>query len=321
MQTRIMSMKAIRYIALFLILLTPLILYYDAQGRRPLPISTEQDIFQGVHYERRVTASPRPSVIHIMTVDLWMDGVTPLVTPNPIAPAIAERQRVSIPAQKTHDFLEEFGLQVAINANYFGEFREHTVWDFYPRVGDRVYVGGEAISNGDRYGTPRESRPAVCFRRTLPVERYTAYIAFDGTCPSDTEQAVSGRDVLVEQGRPRLTFPDESPEKPYPRTALGSDRTGQKIWLVVVDGKQPLYSEGLTLTELAALFQELGAERAIALDGGGSATLAVGRNSKGVVLNAPIHTKWPMRERPVANHLGFYALPILDDIRVCFKTS
>jgi hypothetical protein len=27
-------------------------------------------------------------------------------------------------------------------------------------------------------------------------------------------------------------------------------------------------------------------------------------------LNAPIHTRIPMRQRPVANHLGVYALPV-----------
>jgi hypothetical protein len=31
------------------------------------------------------------------------------------------------------------------------------------------------------------------------------------------------------------------------------------------------------------------------------------KNNKPKLLNAPIHTKLPMRERPVANQLGFYA--------------
>jgi hypothetical protein len=33
-------------------------------------------------------------------------------------------------------------------------------------------------------------------------------------------------------------------------------------------------------------------------------------DGKAKVLNSPIHTRVPMRQRPVANHLGVYALPI-----------
>lgn len=45
---------------------------------------------------------------------------------------------------------------------------------------------------------------------------------------------------------------------------------------------------------------------ALNLDGGGSTTMVVS-DRKGIGgLNSPIHTKLPMRERPVANNLGFY---------------
>ncbi len=39
-------------------------------------------------------------------------------------------------------------------------------------------------------------------------------------------------------------------------------------------------------------------------------TLVISNGSGTEVLNAPIHNKIPMNERPVANHLGFYALPV-----------
>jgi hypothetical protein len=77
------------------------------------------------------------------------------------------------------------------------------------------------------------------------------------------------------------------------------------IWLVI-DGRQPHYSEGAYFHELAALFREFGAWDAVALDGGGSATL-VGRSSDNQlrVLNYPVHGRHPPGvERPVGNHLG-----------------
>jgi exopolysaccharide biosynthesis protein len=75
--------------------------------------------------------------------------------------------------------------------------------------------------------------------------------------------------------------------------------------LIIVDGKQPFYSEGVTLRELAAIAIDLGANTALNLDGGGSTTLVIADGLETKILNSPIHNKIPMNERPVANHLGF----------------
>ncbi len=58
-----------------------------------------------------------------------------------------------------------------------------------------------------------------------------------------------------------------------PRTALGYN--ADKLFLVVADGRQPQYSTGLTLYELASILIELGATEAINLDGGSSSTFVV----------------------------------------------
>lgn len=66
-----------------------------------------------------------------------------------------------------------------------------------------------------------------------------------------------------------------------PRTALGyNDNT---LFLIVADGRQPKYSTGLTLYELASILIELGAKEAINLDGGSSSTFVV----DGKVINKP----------------------------------
>ena len=47
------------------------------------------------------------------------------------------------------------------------------------------------------------------------------------------------------------------------------------------------------------------------LDGGGSTSIAIDDGRGGVrLLNSPIHTRIPWRERPVANHLGVFAEPL-----------
>jgi exopolysaccharide biosynthesis protein len=95
-----------------------------------------------------------------------------------------------------------------------------------------------------------------------------------------------------------------------PRTAVALNRTGTKMWLLVVDGRQPRYSEGVTLPELATLLHELGVYEAINLDGGGSSTLAIDGWLQPTTLNTPAALRLFPLQRPVATHLGIYAHPL-----------
>ena len=64
-------------------------------------------------------------------------------------------------------------------------------------------------------------------------------------------------------------------DRRHPRTAVGIDRKGSRLWILVVDGRQEAYSGGMTLPELADLLLALGAAEAINLDGGGSSVMVV----------------------------------------------
>jgi hypothetical protein len=83
----------------------------------------------------------------------------------------------------------------------------------------------------------------------------------------------------------------------HPRTAVGFDEDQDVLWVLVVDGRQPDHSMGMTLPELAGLFEILGAEDAINLDGGGSSAMVVA----GATVNQPSDAEG---ERPVVNALG-----------------
>jgi exopolysaccharide biosynthesis protein len=78
----------------------------------------------------------------------------------------------------------------------------------------------------------------------------------------------------------------------HPRTAVGFTRDGRWV-LVVVDGRQPGLSIGVSLGELAILMQSLGCIDALNLDGGGSSNLYFDK----AVRNAPSDR----RERPVTD--------------------
>jgi len=56
------------------------------------------------------------------------------------------------------------------------------------------------------------------------------------------------------------------------------------VVFIVVDGRSPGYSEGMTMTEFAELFRSLGCEVAYNLDGRGSATMYF----NGSVVNDPL---------------------------------
>ena len=232
-----------------------------------------------------------------------------LVTPGKATPDDTE-----IEARTTSEFLSTFKLQLAINASFFHPFREKTPWDYYPKSGERANILGQAISNESSYSKPDPHWPVLCFNASEQRDRvplpHRAQILSSGECPKNTLQAVAGNEILMAQGNPRgLSLNAPSNNVPYSRVAVAIDHKGQKLWLIAIDGKQPLYSEGVTLVELTKIIMELGAHTALNLDGGGSTTLVTATPKGSALLNAPIHTKLPMRERPVANHLGFYALP------------
>ena len=101
--------------------------------------------------------------------------------------------------------------------------------------------------------------------------------------------------------------PDLDDQELDPRTAIGINRNGRYLYLVVVDGRQPFYSEGATFVELAHLLIDQGAFIGMSLDGGGSSTMVMeGNGDEPVILNSPIDNYIPGRERPVGTHLGIY---------------
>jgi hypothetical protein len=113
---------------------------------------------------------------------------------------------------------------------------------------------------------------------------------------NDVVQAIGGNYVLVKDGKlskfmKKALLSDDS-HKPgrrdsykiishEPRTALGFN--DDKLFLIVVDGRQEGYSTGMTMYEVAQVLIELGAKQAMNLDGGASSTFF----ADGKVLNRP----------------------------------
>ncbi len=263
-------------------------------GSRPPRTETIEKLFQGVTYTRRIRSSPRKLVIHVVEIDLMAPGVHILVTGGD--PSCG----METCAMTTGEFLKKNDLQLAMNGSFFSPFSVGTTfWDFYPHTNDPTDIQGLSISNGVQYSDDEDGFAKICFTEAK------AQITED-SCPNGTSQAIAGREILV---RNRAAAYFDYADGLHPRSAVAVGEEGKRLWLIVVDGRQDGYSEGIDLNELADLIAQLGATEALNLDGGGSTTLITSKN-RARSLNAPIHTRIPMRQRPVANHLGVYALPL-----------
>jgi hypothetical protein len=261
---------------------------------RPAPQAQRRALFRGVTYAREVRRSPRPVVAHLVTIDLDDPGVHFLVTPG--EPADGRHVR----ARTTSQFLAEFGAQVAINAGFFHPWHSNGPLDYYPHAGDPVSIDGLSVSQGRPYA------PAKPGFETLAISEGNRVTI--GGDPGGAYNAVSGTGVFVRGGR--FAGDIQAHDEPEPRTAVALDATGRRLLLMVVDGRQPNYSEGVTTRELAEMIIGHGGHTALHLDGGGSSTLAAqGQGGRPAVLNTPIHGRVPPgRERPVGNHLGVFAV-------------
>lgn len=255
-----------------------------ASGDRSPIAATE--IADGVIYERLILDD---AVAHLVSFDLSNPCLSLTTT--------AVRSDGTVDAQKTTSWAREQGAIAAINSNFFFPYRANRPWE------DPTPVEGEAVNI---LGTiKREGEQAISQPRDFPRIRNRVWVGADGIPNIDVELAddavvaVTGQERLLEAGQ-IVGHPSEN----YSRTVVGIAEGTTQMWWLVVDGKRPGYSVGVTLDEAAEFLRSVGATDAVALDGGGSATLVADDGSGVRMLNATRNQTIPDRERAVANHLG-----------------
>jgi flagellar hook assembly protein FlgD len=124
----------------------------------------------------------------------------------------------------------------------------------------------------------------------------------------DVPEALGGGPVIVRAGKPIFNaledFGSDHLNRRHPRTAVGQRADG-RIIMLVVDGRRPGYSAGMTNFELAQAMIRLGAVTASALDAGGSSTMAF----DGQLLSRPSDTggERMVAESLLVSYYGVYA--------------
>jgi hypothetical protein len=168
-------------------------------------------------------------------------------------------------------------------------------------------VGVEVVKGEVRR---RSSRPALAWQAGKPPWIGVPEVwgesalqlgwAVHGAEPDGVTEAVGGFPELLDGGRRvgdlEVTARPAFAASRHPRTAVGYRGSSATGWLVVVDGRQEGYSEGMTLPELTELLEALGTSEALNLDGGGSSVMVL----RSRAASRPSDTEG---ERPVVNGL------------------
>ena len=184
----------------------------------------------------------------------------------------------------------------------------------HDKQGSRVL----AAVNGDFFatdGTPQGIyyRNGVCLKNTMTDNVCTFFAVTKGkkavigsydeydTYKDEIQEAVGGRVRLMTNGN---VLPQTSTAL-EPRTAIGVT-DNNVVYILVADGRNFWYSNGMRYAEMGAVMKALGAKDAINLDGGGSSTFII-RSKAGFEENRFAIRNWPYDnggvERAVANGL------------------
>lgn len=244
------------------------------------------EIVPGLTYERLIIDD---AVAHLLRFDV-ADECLQLITTE-------VRPDGSVDAQQATSWAREQNAVAAINSNYFFPYAAGVPWgDPTPIEGGEVNIlgtvkqpGQAPVSADSEYGRVRHR----LWVDTQGVPRIGLELH------PDADIAVTGRELILEQSRAVGNVSED-----YARTVVGIAEDTTLMWWLVVDGKRPGYSEGVTFDEAAEFLASVGATDAVAMDGGGSTAMVANDGSGVRMLNQTINQGIPDRERAIANHLG-----------------
>ena len=148
------------------------------------------------------------------------------------------------------------------------------------------------------FGGLEPPEPLAALTADTVVTLTRTWLAVHGLAPDRLESAdhiVNGAGLLKLGGRTLDNWRTQERldqarfiDMRHPRTVIGVDHDGF-IWLIVVDGRRPDFSVGMSFAELVALCDRLRLRDALNLDGGGSTTMVV----KGAIVNRPTDPSGP----------------------------
>jgi hypothetical protein len=231
----------------------------------------------GLEYQLQTTETPRINRIHILKLDLSRDKME-------LAPVIPADPDGEGPADSTltnpFKLAAEPSVIAFVNTNpWRGMIDPNTKEeDKNWREGQFVDVIGLAASDGNNRSHTEENSIALWADARGKVK-----IGNESADASAVEGVAGFKQILTDG-----VVGSGLDERLAPRTSIGLSKDAKIMWIVVVDGRQEKYSEGINCTELATIMRDLGCWNAVNMDGGGSSIMALrGEDGKFAVKNSP----------------------------------
>lgn len=229
----------------------------------------------GLFYWCEKRTQPRPLVIYNLRLDLrrkrWTLAVKLTPDPDGAGPAMARLEKPISMAKKSDFF-------AAVNCISFGSIGANPGPPLFGWYLDQpVKLYGLAVEHGVVRNPPQSGYiPFWLDRQGEPHLGNPVSVV-------SVKEGIAGFGWLMRDGR------ECGPQGPQnPRTAIGLDQKKKTLWLVVVDGRQPGYSEGMSTAELAAYMHSLGCWDAVNFDGGGSSVMILAdKKGRLRVMNRP----------------------------------
>lgn len=246
--------------------------------------------WKGVRYEHEVRRDPALE-LHWVEVDLAVADETVAVSRGGADPD-GEEGPYQTTLMTPSAVAAREGYDLAVNGDFFSVKAEPGAGVGY-RADQWARVVGPAASGGKAWAASKAKRPCLVVMKDGRLR-----IGVHDVAPPDAEAVVAGNRMLVEKGK---AVPSTNEAK-HPRTAVGLDEKGTKLVILVVDGRRPGVSVGMSYAELSAEMIRRGCHAAINLDGGGSTALIMRDPATGElrVMNRPSDG----RERAVGNVVG-----------------
>jgi len=266
---------------------------FPAAAREPIRVETlSESIPEG------------PLRIFVARVDLRARHLQVRVT-GPTKPRAGDPPGTESHLESVPQWMQREGASFAVNANFFAKLAgapEHWTAEQPVDVIGPSVSEGRVVSHANASGLGHPALLLDAKRRARIACAVEADLRGMDDVVAGISDPATGGCLLVEKGKNRaVDLPDRLRTPRHPRTAAGLTRDGRELILAVVDGRQPGWSVGMTLEELAGLLVRLGAYDGVNLDGGGSSSFVYHPAKGEPVENHPSDGVW----RAVANHLGF----------------
>lgn len=218
---------------------------------------------------KKVTSGSGADMITYYVADVTFNTTTNLLT------AFAKNAFGTNIIENTSTIAANNNAVFAINGDYYGFRSDGVIVRNGSLYRDEPVRDGLALLSN---GTLKSYNEEKVSSSTLLAEGTTNTFSFGPTLVTNGEVAGDFSSVTIDKN-----FGNRSIQNANPRTGIGMISPNHFLF-IVVDGRATNYSRGMTLTEFANLFHELGATEAYNLDGGGSSTMYF----MGRVVNNPL---------------------------------